>query len=57
MTNHWVVVTGAKFASKVNIFGGGSHRILLSSDIWDPIRGHISNFTRGLSDLGIVIPR
>ena len=57
MTNHWVVVTGAKFASKVNIFGGGNHRILLSSDIWDPIRGHISHFTRGLSDLGIVIPR
>lgn len=56
-TDHWVVVTGAKFASKVNIFGGGSHRILLSSDIWDPIRGHISNFTRGLSNLGIVIPR
>lgn len=59
-TNHWVAVTGATFANKVRIFGGQNNRyfrVLLSSDIWDPISGHRTNFTGGLSHMGIIIPK
>ncbi|MCR5455374.1 MAG: hypothetical protein K6F33_10340 [Bacteroidales bacterium] len=59
-SNYWVAVTGTTFATKVKIFGGYANRcmrILLSADIWDPIQGHVSNYTGGLSHFGIVIPK
>jgi RHS repeat-associated protein len=41
--NHWVNMTSITTADKWKILGGGWRRVLRSTSIWDPIKGHVSN--------------
>ena len=41
--NHWVNLTRITTADKWRIIGGGWKRVLYSTSMWDPIRGHVTN--------------
>ncbi len=41
--NHWVNLTSVTTANKLRVIGGGFRRVLQSTSVWDPIRGHVSN--------------
>jgi hypothetical protein len=40
---HWVNLTRLTTANKWRIIGGGWNRVLYSTSIWDPIKGHVIN--------------
>ncbi len=51
--NHWVNITRVTTADKWRIIGGGWKRVLRSTSVWNPIKGHVnsgpSNFFSVLS--------
>ena len=41
--NHWVNITRVTTADKWRVVGGGWKRVLRSTSVWDPIKGHVNS--------------